>query len=1062
MLMHPQSRKAICFWMFLLAVLSLGPQCPICPAQQQPTQQNPSPDAPADNDTENAGNKEVARIMRQFAGRGDLGDDSPPTTPLDTIAKLKVADDLRVELVASEPDVTQPIHISFDSRGRMWVVQYRQYPFPAGLKVVRYDQHLRAVFDRVPDAPPNHVRGADSIVVFEDTDGDGTYDSHFESITGLNIATSVAVGRGGTWVMNPPYLLFYPDADNDAIPDSDPQVHLSGFGLEDTHSVANSLILAPDGWLYGANGSTTTAAIQVPLGNQPTTSFQGQCVWRYHPEQHRFEIYAEGGGNPFGLEFDARGQVFSGTNWGNTRGMYYPQGSYGIKNWGKHGPLTNPFAFGYFEHMGFEGDGRRFTEEFVIYDDVTLPSRYHGQMLAINPLQRIAFASHLVPVGSTLRTTDFENFITSEDRWFRPVDATVGPDGLLYIADWYDTRLTHVDPRDNWHKSSGRIYRVSPNDADTPENRLPEDPFHDILPSKTKFDLSKLTIAQSIRLLEHPSRWFRFAAIEQLAQRGDAGVASELLNIVQSENDPRSLEALWAASRIVGIKNIASDKPLLDRLLQHANADVRRWTIRLIGDQRLSVPHLQESFTRVAQQETDPKTRSQLASTSARLPSPLGIEIAVAMLAANSTVDNSDSHIPLLLWWSVERHFEDSPNPFVLGLAGGSSLWNSEIVKTTLLERFARRCALDGRDQALLWCADLLAAAPDSVCRSELFRGLEDGLSQHPGTPLPARLADVVDTLRKEMPQTDLKLRLRSGEPDAVKQAFVAIASNNNLTVDRIELINILGELQTEGAVPKLIARISDPSVTIRRAALNAVSRFPDTNIGTAIASAYQSSMDDSTGLRPIAIRVLCSRLPWAQQLILEIDSLRINAELVTPDLVRQMQAFNNESLNAAIERLWGSVRETPEAKQKQIALLKETLANIRGDVQSGKAVFKEHCGKCHTFFGEGGKVGPDLTGYERTNFDFLSVAIIDPSAAIRDEYAQYQLLTVDGQIISGLLVNQTPNAVSIRTAEDQVVNVNRSQVESLNASPVSIMPEGLLDKLSNKKQADLLRYIAQ
>lgn len=240
---------------------------------------------------ETAGNAEVARIMREFQGRGDLGDDSQPLPPAETVAKLRVADDLQLQLVSGEPDVVQPIHVSFDDQGRMWVVQYRQYPFPAGLKVVRYDQHLRAVFDRVPDAPPNHTTGADSILVYEDSDGDGTYDQRRKVIDGLNIATSVAVGRGGIWVMNPPYLLFYQDKDRDAIPDAEPVVHLSGFGLEDTHSVANSLMFAPDGWLYGVNGSTTTAEIHVPLGDQTITSFQGQCVWRYQPEQHEFEIF---------------------------------------------------------------------------------------------------------------------------------------------------------------------------------------------------------------------------------------------------------------------------------------------------------------------------------------------------------------------------------------------------------------------------------------------------------------------------------------------------------------------------------------------------------------------------------------------------------------------------------------------------------------------------------------------------------------------------------------------------------------------------------------------------
>jgi len=176
--------------------------------------------------------------------------------------------------------------------------------------VVRYDQHLRAVFDKVPSPPPHGTRGEDRITVLEDSDGDGTYDKHKDVITGLNIATSVQPGPGGIWVLNPPYLLFYPDANGDDVPDSDPIVHLSGFGLEDTHSVASNLTWGPDGWLYGANGSTTTGDVSSAASSH--VRWQGQCIWRYHPGTKVFEIYSEGGGNTFSLAIDSTGRVFLG------------------------------------------------------------------------------------------------------------------------------------------------------------------------------------------------------------------------------------------------------------------------------------------------------------------------------------------------------------------------------------------------------------------------------------------------------------------------------------------------------------------------------------------------------------------------------------------------------------------------------------------------------------------------------------------------------------------------------------------------------------------------------
>lgn len=260
------------FW----AVFSLAAVVSVTLAQQQPA-------GPA-------GNEQVAEIMRTRPGRGALQDGSKPTPAAEAVKKFTVREGFEIELVASEPEVAQPLYMNFDRRGRLWVVQYLQYQFPAGLKITRYDNHLRAQFDQMPKPPPNHFPGADRITVFEDTDGDGDYDTHKDVITGLSITSSVAIGGGGIWVLQPPYLLFYPDADGDDVPDGDPEMHLEGFGLEDTHSVANSLDWGPDGWLYAANGSTTTGNVSSAVTKN--VKWQGQNIWRYHPKTKVFEIYA--------------------------------------------------------------------------------------------------------------------------------------------------------------------------------------------------------------------------------------------------------------------------------------------------------------------------------------------------------------------------------------------------------------------------------------------------------------------------------------------------------------------------------------------------------------------------------------------------------------------------------------------------------------------------------------------------------------------------------------------------------------------------------------------------
>ena len=218
-------------------------------------------------------------------------------SPAESLAKMTTAADLAVDLIASEPDVAQPTHISFDERGRMWVAQYRQYPYPAGVKMVSRDKYYRSKYDRVPPAPPHHDRGRDVITVHEDTDGDGVFDKTKVVLDGLNMANAALRGHGGMWVMQTPYLLFYPDANGDDIPDADPEVRLAGFGLEDTHSVANGLAWGPDGWLYGAQGSTTTSRVVRPGVDPPDFAgvyHEGCMVWRYHPRDEGVRDFRRG------------------------------------------------------------------------------------------------------------------------------------------------------------------------------------------------------------------------------------------------------------------------------------------------------------------------------------------------------------------------------------------------------------------------------------------------------------------------------------------------------------------------------------------------------------------------------------------------------------------------------------------------------------------------------------------------------------------------------------------------------------------------------------------------
>lgn len=1016
-----------------------------------------------------AGNPDVERIIKTFPGRGEVGDDSSPTPANEAVQQFRLAEGLKIELVAAEPAVRQPLYMHFDDRCRLWVVQYLQYPFPEGLKIIRYDQHLRAVFDKVPQPPPHHVPGKDLITVFADTDGDGQYDTSKNVIEGLNIATAVVTGHGGIWVLNPPYLLFYPDANRDDIPDGDPEVHLSGFGLEDTHSVANSLRWGPDGWLYGANGSTTTGNVSSAVNKN--VQWEGQNIWRYHPDLQVFEIFAEGGGNTFSTEIDAAGRNFSGTNHGNTRGMYYPQGSYATKNWGKHGPLTNPFAFGYFEHMQHEGDKDRFAQTFVIYEGGSLPETYHQTVIAANALHNRVWASELTRDRSTYRTKDLPNIVETDDRWFRPVDVKVGPDGAVYIADWYDTRLTHVDPRDNWHKGSGRIYRVQREDHPT---------------APLNVDLSQASSQELINHFSHSNKWWRQTAVRVLGERLQASPEAERLAIITQlktliDQDTAPLEALWTL-------NLAGqfDEQLAQQLLSSSNADLRRWAVRLLGDRRTLNTQTASRLVQLAENESYVQVRSQLAATARRVNPQFGLPLLKALLTHHEDV--SDPHLPLQIWWAFEGfcgehvlndtpqvgiHLDPisdaSPREQLLSFLEDESIWTEPIFEQTVLPRLMKRFAMDefapGVENAsagLAACERLLQLAPTDDARQILMSGFLEAYQGRDIAQLPAGLRSEIAEYQASLTKSDLALGLRLGEDEALQQALAIIRNEGADNSERVALIEILGEIDRPAAVSTLLSVITSRSSAVKNATMLALMNYDDPKIGQTICSRYQSSLPDEHGLRDTAHRVLASRPVWTKQFLAEIEAFRIKPETVSLDVIQQMQLHDDPEIQALVKKHWGTIRATPAEKQQEIARIRSllTATGASGNVVHGHALFKKHCGTCHTLFDEGGQTGPNLTGYERDNLEFMLLAMVDPSAAIREEFTQYQLLTTDGRVLTGLLEEQTPTRITIRGANNQVTVIARENIDVLKAMSTSIMPDGLTQKLTDQEIQDLFSFL--
>jgi putative membrane-bound dehydrogenase-like protein len=885
------------------------------------------------------------------------------------------------------------------------------------------------------------------------------------------------MGRGGVWVLNPPYLLFYPDRNRDDVPDGDPEVHLQGFGLEDTHSVVNSLRWGPDGWLYAAQGSTVTGHVTRPgldNGKEPVHSM-GQLIWRYHPETHRYEVFAEGGGNAFGVEIDNKGRVFSGHNGGDTRGFHYDQGAYLQKGFNKHGALSNPYAFGYFPAMK-HNRVPRFTHTFVIYEADAFPDRYRGLLFGVAPLLNHVVMSKIGPDGSSFQTRDVGLAVSTPDPWFRPVDIKLGPDGALYIADWYDSQVNHyrnhqgqIDP------GNGRIYRLrargesvrrgsvvrrgSPEPAGKPTEGLPivgrgspdaasgvgrgsPDPAH-----RPTEGLQDPGGAELIQLLANPNKWTRQTALRLIGDRKDRSLAPQLRRQVEKETGQLALESLWALNLVGGL-----DGETALKTLEHLDPYVRLWTARLLCDGPNVSSAIAAALARRAAIEANIEARSQLACSARRLPARDALPIIRALLARSE--DAVDIHIPLLIWWAVESKATSDPEA-VLAMFEDRTIWDLPIARTTILERLMRRFAAAGTRPDLNRCARLLALAPGPDHIKRLMVGFE---SAYAGRSLAGLPPELVDALARYSRQS-LTIGLRQGKPEALTEALRLLADDRADRARQIQLLQVLGEVHRPACVP-VVLRIAceSPDNALRSAALSTLAAYDDPAIPARVIEAYPNMADD---VLASAQGLLASRPGWAILLLAAIEARKVDPQTVPREAIEKLLVLGDTGVSDRVARVFGPIRPATSAELRaEVERLAAVVRAGTGIPKPGKAIFDRQCARCHTLFGKGGKVGPDLTTYRRDDLETMLLNIVNPSAEVRDGFSTTIIATVDGRVVSGVATDQDKNVVVIRADDGKERTIARTEIDALRTSPKSIMPEGLFKTLGDQEIRDLFAYL--
>ncbi|MFZ4765807.1 MAG: PVC-type heme-binding CxxCH protein, partial [Roseimicrobium sp.] len=561
--------------------------------------------------------------------------------PQEALKKFAVPTGFSADLIASEPQVTQPIAMCFDARGRLWVVEGNTYPV------------------RAPEG-----QGKDRVLIFEDTNGDGTFDSRKVFMEKLNLVSGIQVGFGGVFIGAAPQLLFIADKNGDDVPDGEPEILLDGWGQQDTHETLNSFTWGPDGWLYGCHGVFTQSRVGKPGTPDAERIPLNAAVWRWHPVRRVFEIFSEGASNPWGVDFDAQGDAFI-TACVIPHLYHVSQGGRYTRQAGQH---FNPYVFddirtitdhqhyvGRISDNAFHGANRdqppavnldtsalgggHAHAGLTIYQAEEFPPAYRGDLFFSNLHGHRVVRERLERDGSGFIARHHPDFALAQDMQFIGVSVIQGPDGALYVSDWQDKQTCHHRDVEIWDRSNGRIYRVRHGEARDP-----------------RMDLAKQSDATLVSALAHRNVVHARLAQRLLQERvtfgkADTATLKTALAAFEKEHSKSAtlrLRALWTSHAC----GLLSTDDLVARLADPSE-HVRGWVLQLLGENKTALPSATlAAVGKHLADEASMVTRRYAASLLQRLPLEQRWGIAAALVAHRN--DQNDRNLPLLVWYGVE------------------------------------------------------------------------------------------------------------------------------------------------------------------------------------------------------------------------------------------------------------------------------------------------------------------------------------------------------------------------------------------------------------------------
>jgi putative heme-binding domain-containing protein len=974
-------------------------------------------------------------------------DEAPnePYPPLEALERMTVPDGFHVELVASEPDIVNPVAMTFDDRGRIWITESVEYP-------------------RKPAGP-----GRDRVKILEDTDGDGRAEKVSVFASGLNIPTGVAVGYGGVWVLNAPDLLFLREEGGKEI---SREVVLTGFGRTDTHELPNSLTWGPDGWLYGLNGVFNQCSIP---NNGKRYDFNC-ALWRVHPRTREFQVVAEGTSNPYGLGWDTEGSaIIEACHWANDHLFHFVETGHYQRQAGAFPAFAMPLG-SITDHShqktAYCGLAVLDTDAFPAeYRELICIGNIHGGCLNLDRLQRD---------GATYLALEEPDLLTANDAWFMPVSIKIGPDGCLYILDWYDryhcSQDAARDPQ-GVDRLKGRLYRLSYRDA----------------PRALKFDLGSESDDQLISRLASGNIFVRESAQRILTERLSVGIAREELRrkleslaasdatklatgadelqevatvATPAANRKTQLHALW-----VLIGSGLMDPTFHEQVLAHDDATFRAWAVRAAGNSGKVAPAIRARVIGLAR-DPSPDVQLQVAIASRKIERCDALPVLVAVLAHCG----NDKIIPAIVWQNLHPLLENDSARLVdlLQNISATTRDKSHVDETappavaTLMPRFIERMLNTRRPDAAAVDAILeyvAERAPHRApeCVATISANL-NGLNDAQLADLKQQLRPVVERLLDDPRSSNYRLsvqllagRLGLAAIDAseVRRKLVSNAEPEYVRLEALEALVAFRDQQLLDELPSVLS--AAPEFVTR--VLAVLGRVEDPRLADVILAQYPKLAPE---VQPLAVDLIMQRERWARKLLDAVLQNKLPKDVLNANHLRKILESNDREALWAVERTFGKIREERNpGREKVVTKMGEFLRANVGDPVAGKRVFKNLCGQCHTIYGQGGKVGPDITSNGRASFDQLISNVFDPSLVIGPDYQVVTVVTKDGRNLTGLIVENNEQRVIVRMAGDSEETVPRSNVEYTRVSKLSMMPEDVENVFSEKDLCDLFAFLS-